>query len=81
MDKVIVFKNDDGTISVIHPTSEVLTKYTIQQVAAKDVPSGKPYAIIDKSDLPTDRTFRSAWDIDESLLVNGIGNESNQFEV
>lgn len=31
-------------------------------VAAKDVPAGKPYKIIDAADVPTDRTFRNAWE-------------------
>jgi len=31
-------------------------------VAAKDVPKGKPFKIIDTVDVPTDRTFRAAWE-------------------
>lgn len=31
-------------------------------VAAKDVPAGKPFEIVDVSDIPTDRTFRNAWE-------------------
>jgi len=31
-------------------------------VAAKDVPEGKPYKIVDVSDIPADRTFRDAWE-------------------
>jgi hypothetical protein len=80
MNKAIIFKNDQGGVSIIHPTAEVLAKYTIEQVAVKDVPTGKAYAIIDKSEIPTDRTFRDAWDIDESLLTHGLGNLTNEFE-
>ena len=60
--EVIVFKNDDGGISLIHPTGPV-------QAAIKDVPEGKKFLIIDGEDLPKDRMFRNAWDIDESLLT------------
>ncbi len=35
---------------------------TIQQIAAKDVPSGKPYKIVDAAEVPSDRTFRDAWE-------------------
>lgn len=31
-------------------------------VAAKDVPAGKPFKIVDVSDIPEDRTFRAAWE-------------------
>ena len=48
MDKRIVYKNDDGTISIVVPADCGLT---IEEIAAKDVPEG----------IPTDRTFRNAW--------------------
>jgi hypothetical protein len=31
-------------------------------IAAKDVPAGKPFQIVDVSDIPEDRTFRDAWE-------------------
>jgi hypothetical protein len=58
MDKRIVYKNDDGTISIIVPANCGLT---IEEIAAKDVPEGKEYHIVDVSEIPTDRTFRNAW--------------------
>ena len=58
MDKRIVYKNDDGTISIIVPADCGLT---IEEIAAKDVPEGKEYHIVDISEIPTDRTFRDAW--------------------
>ena len=32
------------------------------EAALKDVPEGKPYKIVDVADIPTDRTFRDAWE-------------------
>jgi hypothetical protein len=58
MDKRIVYTNDDGTISIIVPADCGLT---IEQIAAKDVPSGKEYHIVNVSDIPSDRAFRGAW--------------------
>ena len=58
MDKRIVYKNDDETISIIVPADCGLT---IEQIAAKDVPAGKEYHIVNASDIPSDRTFRNAW--------------------
>ena len=31
-------------------------------IAAKDVPEGKPFEIVDVADVPSDRTFRNAWE-------------------
>jgi len=59
MDKRIVYKNDDNTISIIVPADCGLT---IEEIAAKDVPTGKEYHIVDVADIPTDRTFRNAWE-------------------
>ena len=54
----IVYTNYDGTISIIVPADCGLT---IEEIAAKDVPEGKEYHIVDISEIPTDRTFRDAW--------------------
>lgn len=78
--QAIVFKNDEGGISVIHPSDEALRAHTVQEVARKDVPAGKPYAIVDISELPADRLFRGAWTIEDGDLVDGTGNTSNKWE-
>lgn len=70
--KVIIYKNDDGGVSVIHPTPEALAQYGIEAIALKDVPSGKPYKIIDASELPS-RETRNQWDVDEADLTDGFG--------
>ena len=58
MNKRIVYQNDEGGISIIVPADCGLT---IEEIAAKDVPTGKAYNIVDVSEIPTDREFRSAW--------------------
>jgi hypothetical protein len=55
----IIFPNDEGGVAVIIPAPEC--GLTIEQIAAKDVPAGKPYEIVDVSEIPEDRTFRGAW--------------------
>ena len=62
MDKRIIYPNDDGGVSVITPMPEALETMTIEEIAIKDVPTGKPYKIVDASDIPADRTFRNAWE-------------------
>jgi hypothetical protein len=60
MSKRIIYPNDEGGVSIIVPASN--SGLTIQEIAAKDVPIGKPYKIVDVSDIPSDRTFRAAWE-------------------
>lgn len=62
MNQRIIFQNDEGGVSVIVPADCGLT---IEEIAAKDVPAGKPYKIVDVSDIPSDRTFRNAWEYTE----------------
>ena len=52
----------DGGVAIIIPADCGLT---IEEIAAKDVPQGKPYKIVDVADIPTDRTFRNAWEYQE----------------
>ena len=58
MNQRIVYPTDDGGVAVIVPAECGLT---IEEIAAKDVPAGKPYEIVDVSEIPSDRTFRGAW--------------------
>jgi hypothetical protein len=59
MNSRIIFPNDEGGVAVIIPAPEC--GLTIEEIAAKDVPAGKPYEIVDVSEIPEDRTFRGAW--------------------
>ena len=63
MTQVIIYPNDNGGVAVIIPASEC--GLTIEEIAAKDVPAGKPYKIVDVADIPSDRTFRNAWEYTE----------------
>jgi len=65
--KRIIYKNLDNSVSIIVPTDEALQSMTIEQIALKDVPANTPYKIVDVSEIPTDRTFRNAWEYIEWL--------------
>ena len=80
MNQRIIYPTDDGGVAVIIPAPEVLQDYTIEEIAAKDVPAGVPYKIIDTADVPTDRTFRSAWEADMNN-PDGVGADSNEFPI
>ena len=53
----IIYQNESGGVSVIHPTGEL----SIEETAAKDVPEGVAYEIVEDDAIPSDRTFRNAW--------------------
>jgi hypothetical protein len=63
MNKRIIYQTEDGGVAIIVPSDEC--GLTIEQIAQKDVPAGKAYKIVDVADIPTDRTFRNAWEMTE----------------
>ena len=60
MNQRIIYPTDEGGVAVIIPAAEC--GLSIEAIAAKDVPVGKPFKIVDVADIPTDRTFRNAWE-------------------
>ena len=58
-DKRIVYVQDNGILAVLIPADNC--DLTVEQIKDKDVPSGKTSYIVDKSEMPTDKTFRNAW--------------------
>lgn len=63
MNQRIIYPTDDGGVAVIVPAPEC--GLSIEAIAAKDVPAGKPFKIVNASDVPSDRTFRGAWEYQE----------------
>jgi len=56
----------DETVTITPATYRDQTDDEFMQwIAAKDVPAGKPFQIVDVSDIPSDRTFRNAWEYAE----------------
>ncbi|UIY28684.1 hypothetical protein LZK73_18310 [Neorhizobium galegae] len=70
LSKRIIFQNDEGGVSVLIPADCGLT---IEEIAAKDVPTGKPYKIVDMAEVPSDRSGRIAWTVDAAELTDGVG--------
>jgi len=59
----ILYPTDEGGVAIIVPAPN--SGLTIEEIAAKDVPTGKPYKIVNVSEVPSDRTFRNAWEYEE----------------
>ena len=58
-DSRFIYTNDDGSISIVVPADNC--NLTLDQIKDKDCPSGKTVYTVDKSAIPTDRSFRNAW--------------------
>ena len=54
--KKIIYTTETG-IAIIIPTGKI-------EDCMKDIPSGAEYKIVEDSEIPTDRTFRGAWNYD-----------------
>lgn len=67
--KIIVYKNDQGSVSILTPVDRGLT---IEEIAQKDIPllNGNPreYLIIEDSELP-DRRYREQWRISNGAVI------------
>jgi hypothetical protein len=55
MTQRIIYKTADGGVAVIIPADTI-------EACMKDIPEGAEYAIVDVTDIPSDRTFRDAWE-------------------
>jgi len=55
MSQRIIYKTPDGGVAVIIPADTI-------EACMKDIPEGAEYQIVDVADIPTDRTFRDAWE-------------------
>ena len=75
MNKRILYNNNDG-LKILIPAINI----DIYLIAKKDVPAGLLFKIVDASEIPSDREYRSAWtyEITESN-ADGVGLTKEQF--
>jgi len=67
----IIYKTLENTVSVIAKSPN--WSGTMEELAQKDVPTGLKYKIVEDSVIPSDRSFRNAWEVDEKDLTDGVG--------
>lgn len=73
MSKVIIYTQDNGNLAVVYPTQEAIDKMGIDAIAAKDVPTGKPYKIVEVTEIPEQREERNTLLIKEGDRIDGVG--------
>ena len=71
LNKRIIYQTEGGGVAIIIPANCGLST---EEIAAKDVPTGLPYKIVDAADIPTDRQWRDEWSVDETDLTDGVGS-------
>ena len=59
MAKRIIYTNEDGGVSIVVPATN--SGLTIEEIAAKDVPNGVPFDIVEDTEIMSDCMFRNAW--------------------
>ena len=60
MNQRVIYPTPDGGVAILVPIADC--GLTLDEIIAKDVPPGVPYKIVNAADIPTDRTFRNAWE-------------------
>jgi len=75
----IIYRQDNGIVAVISPVLKEINPetgnvWTVEEVARKGVPTGYKYKIVKDAEVPTDRSFRNAWTVDEADLTDGVGS-------
>ncbi len=63
MNKRIIYKTGIGGVAVVVPSPDC--NLGIEEILTKDVPAGVLSKIVDISEIPSDRTFRNAWEYSE----------------
>lgn len=69
----ILYQNSDGGLSVVHPTGVT----PVEDLCHKCIPAGTPFLIVEDNHVPSDRSFRDAWEADFSNPTGvSIGREA-----
>jgi len=61
----VIYTNNEGGVSVIIPSGSI-------EDAMKDIPEGVAYEVVEDNDIPSDRSFRNAWEHDTSIAPEKI---------
>lgn len=65
-----IFYTAGGAVAVIIPAPDC--GLTLEEIAAKDVPAGAQFDIVDAAAIPIDRTFRNAWKKAGAAIVEDL---------
>ena len=69
----IIYTTSEGTLAFLTPSREWEDR--MLEIGKKDVTKGLKFKIVEDSDIPSDRSFRNAWEVDEAELTDGVGEQ------
>ena len=78
MNQRIIYPTDDGGVEVLIPAPDC--GFTIEEIAAKDVPAGKPFKIVDITDFPLELDAQGNPVLDEFGVVKHDRTFRNAWE-
>ena len=58
--KVIIYKTENNGVAIVHPSPNY--ENSLEELVDTVVPEGSTWKIVDISEIPSDRTFRNAWE-------------------
>lgn len=70
MGKRVIYKTPEGGVAIIVPAEDC--GLTLEQIAAKDVPFGSRFKIVDEAEIPP-RNSRATFNIPDAQLTDGVG--------
>ena len=62
-DSRFIYTRDDGGITIVTPADNC--DLTLEQIKDKDCPKDRTVYTVNKSAIPSDRSFRNAWTYSE----------------
>lgn len=78
---MVVYENQDKSVSLLYPADEFVTTKGEYLIALKDTPEGLPFWIVPEEEIPEDFLFSDAWEIPEEWgEPDGYGSEFYTFE-
>jgi SRSO17 transposase len=74
----IITKNSDNTVSITFASPH--WEGTMEELAKKVVPTGLTYKVVEDSVIPTDKTFRNAWEYSDGTISVNITKAKNLWK-
>ena len=65
-----IYESDEGGIVIVTPSDK--TDLTLDEIKTQCCPSGKTVVTINKSEMPSNRNFRNAWQLNNNNIETDI---------
>lgn len=73
----IIYQLPNQPLSILIPS---VCDLTLEEIGMKDIPAGAAFWVVATSTIPSDRTFRDAWELDIASLPEPSGYGTKKVE-